>query len=209
MKIALTHWATAALVAIAAIGVFSGCRSAAPATRFYTLTAVAQAPKAIAESGGAPAVIGIGPVSMPRMLTRAQIVTRATPNRVIVDDFHRWAGDLEDNFRLVLIENLSALMAPHPVQAFPGEALAPPRYRVAVTVQRLDGGLDSSAVLDVLWSVADNEAGKPLLSKRSEVTAPVEKPDYESFVAAQSRTIAILSEEMTDALNALMQDNRP
>lgn len=204
---ALKHWVTTALVVFAAIGLTSGCRSASPATSFYTLTAVVPAPGAVIgnDTSPPPAIIGVGPISVPRMLNRAQIVTRATPNRVAMDDFHRWAGDLEDNFLHVLTENLAALVAPHPVRAFPWEALDAPRYRVAVTVQRLDGSLEDSVVMDVLWNITDIEAGKQILSKRSVVNEAVKKPDYESFVAAQSRAIGVLSKEMADALNALMQ----
>ncbi len=205
---ALKNWAIIAMVMIAAIGLCSGCRSASPAASFYTLTAVAPSPEAAPASGltVTPVRVGVGPVSLPRMLNRAQIVTRTTPNRVAMDDFHRWAGDLEENFLLALTENLSALMSPQQVRAYPSwEGGAAPQYRVAVTVRRLDGSLEDSAVMDVVWTVIDGDTGKSLYSRRSEITEAVEKPDYESFVAAQSRAIGILSEEMADALKAVVE----
>jgi uncharacterized lipoprotein YmbA len=211
VKLALKQWVPAALVVLAAIGMCSGCRSASPASRFYTLAAVVPFPETAGggDTAAAPASIGVGPVSVPRMLNRPQIVTRATPNRVTIDDFHRWAGDLEDNFLLVLTQNLSALVAPHPVSAYPWDTAAAPRYRVAVTVNRLDGSLGGSAVMDVVWSVTDGEAEKPLLSKRSVINEAVEKPDYESFVAAQSRALGILSKEVAGGLTALMKEKSP
>jgi uncharacterized lipoprotein YmbA len=204
---ALKHWATMAMVVLATIGVCSGCRSASPASSFYTLSAVVPSPAAAAahETAATPAVIGVGPVSLPKMLNRAQIVTRTAPNRVVMDDFHRWAGDLEENFLLVLTENLSGLMAPQPVRAYPWEGVDAPRYRVAVTIQRLDGSLERNAVIDVIWTIADGDMEQSLLSKRSVITEPVEKPDYDSFVAAQSRAIGILSEEMADALKSVVK----
>jgi len=204
---ALKHWATLAMAVIATIGFCSGCRSASPAASFYTLTAVVPSSGVAAANDPAttPVVIGVGPVSLPKMLNRAQIVTRTTPNRVAMDDFHRWAGDLEENFLMALTENLSALMAPLQVRSYPWEGGDAPQYRVAVTIQRFDGSLDDSAVMDVVWTVTDGDTGQSLISKKSAATEQVEKPDYESFVAAQSRAIGTLSEEMAEALRAVME----
>jgi uncharacterized lipoprotein YmbA len=153
--------------------------------------------------------IGIGPVTLSKMLNRAQIVTRTAPNRVQYDEFHRWAGSLDDNILQVLTENLSSALAPRPVRAFPWGSYAPPVIRVAVRVHRFEGNLKDNALLDAYWTITDAEADKELLARRSVITEPVESADYDSLVAAQSRAIGTLSDEMAEALDSLLQTSAP
>ena len=205
-------WTIIVLVVITALVFSSGCRSASsPASSFYTLTPVTPAPEAESSPPGSSAEnsIGIGPVTLAQMLNRAQILTRTAPNRVQYNEFHRWAGSLEDNILHVLTENMSSALAPRPVRAFPWGPYAPPAIRVAIRVQRFEGNLKDTALLDVYWTVTDAVADKELLSKRSVITEPVESADYDGLVAAQSRAIGTLSEEMADALDSLLVTGNP
>ena len=49
----------------------------------------------MAEKGSASR-IGIGPIELPEMLQRPQMVSRRGDAEMDIADFHRWAGELED-----------------------------------------------------------------------------------------------------------------
>ena len=82
----IPHLLSIALVAVTA----AGCAST-PA-RFYTLDPTAQA----VEAPAARCAVVVGPVSVPASVDRPQIVVQVAPNRVDIDEFHRWATPLND-----------------------------------------------------------------------------------------------------------------
>lgn len=192
------------LLILVIVSVCAGCRGTTPATHFYTLGAVSAQQAAPAPSDSAPPAVGVGPIRLPSMLARAQIVTRGTAYRVQVNDFHRWAGSLEENLTQVMMDNLAAMLTPHPVLAFPWTAVVP-RYRVSVDVHRLDGDLETAAALSATWTIVDTETDAVLQSKRFATTQPVNTADYESLVAAQSIAVGRLCEDIAGAMTPLIQ----
>ena len=109
-------------VIILAALLFSGCRGGRPQAEFYTLSAIAHSSTdADAISAAQPVSIGIGPVNIPEVLARPQIVSRMGPNKLRINEFHRWGGTLEANFSRVLAENVSLLLRNNKVVAQPWE----------------------------------------------------------------------------------------
>ena len=77
--------------------------SSAPAIVYYTLDPLPQTARPVlAETASVPKRIGIGPVQLPTYLERAQIVTRAGDHTLAVNDFHRWAGPLDEEIVRIL-----------------------------------------------------------------------------------------------------------
>ena len=78
-----------ALVLLAA-----GCSS--PPAKFYTLSA--DAPPASMTS---KLTIVVGPVAVPSVIDRPQIVVTSGANQVSVDEYSRWASPVQDNICLL------------------------------------------------------------------------------------------------------------
>ena len=93
--------ATAALCIF--VGLASGCAS--PASRFYTLGA-ANAPAGTSSNLS----MVVGPVSVPAVVDRPQIVVTTGPNQVRPEEFNRWASPLQNNISRVVAENLVAIL---------------------------------------------------------------------------------------------------
>ncbi len=192
------------LISLTAL-LFAGCSSSTPKAEFYTLNAISSTrPDATTTPAGQPLSIGIGPVTIPNVLDRPQIVTRTGPNKLQIDEFHRWAGRLDEDVARVVAENLSLLLATEHVAVYPWDVSFKPSYQVILDVQRFEGRMDKGDVLlEVLWKVVDAQNNTTLRMKKSVVTEPFTATNYNTLVAAKSRTIGKLSEFISKEIKNL------
>ena len=192
------------LIALFAL-LLSGCRGSTPETEFYTLNSIRNTQMdAKPISAGQPLSIGVGPVTIPQMLDRPQIVSRTGPYTLQIDEFHRWAGRLNEDFARVLAENISLMLATEQVDVYPWDVSFKPRYQVILEVQRFEGRLNQQDVfLEVFWKVVDPQKRTTLLIKRSVIKESLTATDYETLIATKSRAIAELSKLITIEINNL------
>ena len=182
----------------------AGCRSGAPQIEFYTLNSLSPATEKTNPTDAAPNIaVGVGPVQIPQALDRPQIVTRTGPNKLMLDEFHRWASPLREDFARVLAENISFLLAIDRVAVYPWEVDFTPDYRVAVDINYFEGQWGKNVLLDVVWRIADQAGQKTLAVKKSVITEPLPAKDYETLVAAESQAIARLSREIVKEIRHL------
>ncbi len=186
----------AALLAL----LLGGCASTEPA-RFYVLAPVA-APGSSPVTGQPNLGVGVGPVEIPELLNRPQIVTRAGDHERRLAGFDRWAEPLADNVAGVLAENLASLLASERVTVFPWRPSTPLDAQVEVEVIRLDADAAGQCVLVARWTLLD-PAGKTLLSRRTEYRETTASTETEAVVAALSRALAALSRDVAAALAEL------
>jgi uncharacterized protein len=64
----------------------------------------------------------------------------------------------------------------------------------------LDGRLGEAAWLEARWSILEGPEKKLLKMDRSSISEPVSGSDYAAVVAAQSRALAQLSQEIAKAI---------
>jgi hypothetical protein len=194
---------TSLLVLFTAV-LLAGCGSSPPPVEFYTLNSISgmtqQANSADADQNIS---IGIGPVEIPEILDRPQIVTRTGPNKLELDEFHRWAGPLKAGFAQVLAENISLLLGTDRVAVYPWEVDFKPHYRIAVDIRYFEGQLGENVVLDVVWRVSGQESQKIQAAKASVINEALSAADYEALVAAKSQAIAQLSREIAQEIRKL------
>ena len=192
-----------ALAGLLLILLVNGCATTSRPADFYTMS-----PAIVAGTPESPAancrdvVIGIGPVLWPSYLDRPQIVTRLSPNRISFDEFHRWAGPLEEDFERVLIENLSRLLQTDYVIKSPGKLPYKPRYRVQIHIDQFDGQPGDAVILKAAWSVVDQSGGKEPALQESLIYQTTAGEGYEAMVAAASEAVAELSRQIAADLSA-------
>lgn len=178
-------------VALACIVGLSGCAS--PPSRFYTLAATAR-------PDGAPPVpcgVVIDGVGLPATVDRSQFVVQLGPNRVLIDEFNRWAAPLGASVARTVAENLGVLLANARVVSGPLAPSFDPAYRVTIDVQRFESVPGEAATLDALWVV---RRGAISSSGRTTTREPVQGDGYEALAAAHSRAIATLSRDIAVAI---------
>ena len=188
------------LTAIAALCIFAGlaagCASS-PVTRFYTLSAAA-APAATSSQLS----VVVGPVSVPAVVDRPQIVVSTGPNQVRLDEFNQWASPLQNNVARVVAENLVAMLGTPRVILFSQPLGVGADYRAAIEVQRFESAPGDAATLDAVWTVSRTKDGKSQTG-RTTVREVASDKGYDALAAAHSRGLARLSQDIADAVGAL------
>lgn len=203
MRMIFTRKSSTMLLFMAVL--LAGCRSGAPPVEFYTLSSISAAGvKANPTATASNLAIGVGPVRTPQVLDRPQIVTRSGPNKVAMDEFHRWAVPLQANLARVLAENIAILLPTDQIAVYPWEITFKPDYRVSLDIRYFEGQWGNNVLLDVTWTISDREDQNTLALKKSIITEPLPAAeDYQLLVAAQSRTIARLSREIIQEIRQL------
>jgi hypothetical protein len=190
----------AALLICAAL-VLAGCASTPP-SRFYTLSAVTETAPTASEIS-----VAVGPVSVPAVVDRPEIVVTTGANQVKLDEFNRWASPLQDHISRVVAENLVAMLGTPRVTQFPQNANADADYRVAIEVQRFDSTPGEAAVLDAVWTVRRAKDAQTKTA-RTTIREQTREKDYDALAAAHSRAVARLSQDIADMIRALDQAGR-
>ena len=172
-----------------------------PAPRFYTLSSIPAGQDLPQRySSAKDAVIGIGPVKLADYLDQSQVVTRTSDNQVVKAEFDRWVGPFKDNFINVLADNIGSLLSTERIYLFPWRQSVPIDYQITVDVVRCDGRLGDAAWLETRWSIFKGPEKKLLKTSQSSISEPVTGADYGDLVAAQSRALAKLSQEIATAI---------
>jgi len=179
----------------------SGCATTSRPVDFYTLSPDTSANGEPLAANCRDVVIGIGPVLWPRYLDRPQIVTRLSPNRISFDEFHRWAGPLEEDFQRVLIEDLSKLLQTDYVIKSPGKLSYKPRYQVQIHIDQFDGRPGDAVTLKAAWSITEQNGGKEIAPREATLRVPTTGEGYESMVVAASAAVAELSRQIAAELS--------
>jgi uncharacterized lipoprotein YmbA len=187
----------AALVAVLAL---AGCGTSPPA-RFYTLSATATAPVPPPTS---TLLLAVGPVTVPSVVDRPELVVSAGPNELRLDDFNRWAAPLQDSLSRAIAENLVVLLGTPRVIIFPQALASDPDYRVAVEVRTFESLPGTAAALDAVWTIRRAKDGKTQTGRTSAREA-VDGAGYEALAAAHSRAVGRLSQDVAAAIRELQR----
>jgi uncharacterized lipoprotein YmbA len=175
-----------------------------PEVTYYSLLTMEQMGQVQAISNHPEVKLGIGPITIPDSLKRSQVVTRQHENQYTFDEFNRWAGVLELDISTVVGDNLGALLGVEKIGFFPWMHHFSPTYRVVIDIQRLDGSLDSDAVLGARWAVVDASGEDFLAGGKTVFRQDLESPGYASLVKAESLLVAELSKQVAGEINGLL-----
>ncbi|MBM4287238.1 MAG: membrane integrity-associated transporter subunit PqiC [Deltaproteobacteria bacterium] len=179
--------------------ILAGC-GRSPLPCFYTLSSMPDQFASGRTGPAAGAVVGVGPVRMADYLDQSQIVTRTGDHQMSKDQFHRWAGPLKNNLTYVLADNIGSMLPTQQVHLFPWRQAVPIDFQVTVDVVRFDGHLGDAAHLETRWTIFQGPDKKLVKTRRSDISEPVTGADYSDLVAAQSRALARLSQEIVQAI---------
>ena len=128
------------------------------------------------------------------------MVTRTSDNQAVKAEFDRWVGSFKDNFINVLADNIGFLLPTERIYLYPWRVSVPIDYQVVLDIVRCDGRLGDAVWLEVRWSILGGPEKKLLKTNRSSIREPVSGADYAALVAAQSRALAKLSQEIAEAI---------
>jgi len=189
--------AAAALALAAAL--VPGCASAPP-VRLYVVTPIpGPAPAARAPGPG----IVVAAVRLPEYLERPQLVTRRGDNRLQLEEFHQWGGNLAKDLTRVMAENLALLLGSDAVVAAPHTLRLKPDYRVETEVLRFERSGDGRVHLAAKWWLQRGSDGSILASATTALASEplAESAGAEGTVAAMSGVYGELSRVIAQAVS--------
>lgn len=189
-----------ALVASCASILPGGCATT-PNSRFYTISPVAKAaPAVVAEPSAGALVLGIGPVTIPDYLDRPQIVVRSARNELVLSEFSRWAGSLQNDTARVLRENLEAMLAGDGISVTSWRRGIPNAYRVAVDISRFESADYGVVTLKAQWVIFGGEGSKMLMVRDSSIREEFFGGGIESVVTAMGKALEALGLEIAQGV---------
>lgn len=194
------HRLTAFAPACAVVAMATACAS--PPSQFYTLNSTTSVAATVSVAAAATILsVAVGPIAVPAVVDRPQIVLSVGANQLRLDEFNRWAAPLADNITEVLIANLTKELGTAQIWAHAQMALANPDFQVIVDVRRFHSLLGDAAEIDALWTVRP-AAGGASKTGRSQVREPTSGSGFEALVAAHSRALARVSADIATAIGA-------
>jgi uncharacterized lipoprotein YmbA len=187
------------LIALSAGTLLSACTSSP--THFYVLEPLSEPqPSPSLPATEKKRQIGVGPISIPTLLERKQIVTRLPDNSVEIAEFHQWASPLKDNIVQVLTHDLAMLQTNDLVRAYPWSAYGAVDYRIIIDIIRFDTRPEQSVNFEASWAIM-NEKDHTLVSNgRTKIECPLNDASYPSTVKALSKILNDFSQELSAAL---------
>jgi uncharacterized lipoprotein YmbA len=200
----MKHLHSIMIVAAVSLLLLTGCGGTQPTMHYYQL-----APTALPVTSGAEGLsdlaIEVGPVTIPEMLKRQEIVIRGEGNEYRLTELHRWAGLLEKDLTAVIIENLGKQLGTEKVVSYPSAIYFEPDYRVIIEILGLTGKPGELVTLRAGWTIVDHSGEQILERKISEYQQQLTDPSIDSLVQAESQVIALLCQEISNSLRL----NRP
>ncbi len=181
------------------IGFFLLCAGCvrSPGVTFYTLTPAA-VPEVEASSAQALSV-RVGPVTLPELLDRPQLVVRVAPNRVSILEEHRWAEPLKEEIPRLLSQDMGRRLGSSRVSAYGQGTGADAKYNVPVDILRLEAVPGEAVTIEAAWSVrggSDRRVGRAVVREKATGSG------YDALAEATSRALDAISAEIVKTVLA-------
>lgn len=188
--------------------VCAGCASTPP-SKFYQLSpAKSQAAVKHEVARESAVTVAVGPLRLPDYLDRPQIVTRTGRNELHLSEFDRWAGSLESDVIMVLLEDLADLLPADRFFVTRWSAILETQlhslYWVELLVQRFEGTPGGTVELKAQWGLFSKDK-RFILKRQSDITEPVNGAGYDALVGAMSKALDRLSRDIADGIVSVAQ----
>jgi len=194
-----------ALLSTAGAFVFlTGCTQTIP-SQYYLLNPVADAAATSTLDANKLHIIGIGPIKFPKYLNRTQLVYYSGTNKLVINEFDRWAEPLDQNFNRVLRTNLTRLVSSSYATGYPWKRAMPIQYQVIMEVHQFEMQSDGTVNLSAHWAVVNLQKNKKIeVVKKFNYSQKLDTVDHKKIVYELSTALEKLSEDIAKELQQLL-----
>jgi len=175
-----------------------GCNPTSPPVSYYSLAGVEHPAQASGKHDRL--AVQVGPVTLPDVLKKSQIVFSSTGGSFQLSDQHRWSGELDRDIARAIGEQLATRLGTEQIAMYPAGQHLELTHQVVLDVVAMEGVLGKEATLVARWSVIDPKSKAARITRRSTVREQPTDNSHGAWVAAQRRNIAKLSEEIAGAI---------
>ncbi|MGJ0486089.1 MAG: PqiC family protein [Methylomicrobium sp.] len=169
-----------------------------PETHFYVLSPLTL-PSQTVSSKAPKRLIGLGPVTVPALLERRQIITRTGDNSIASSEFNQWAAPLKESLTETLAQNLSALLPDDIVKAYPWSAYGDMDFHIIIDIIRFETNAAQTAELTANWSIMDDKSLRLIQHGQAKITRPQGGSSRADAVKALSESLQDFSRQLADA----------
>jgi uncharacterized protein len=184
-------WSALLSLGAAASLLLVGCARGGPPPALYVLGAMPPAMTATTSEAGL-AVVEVTEVKVPDYLDTTDLIVRSF-GRLIPSATGRWGERLSVGMTRALAASLAARL---PRMVVTTARPAAPARRILVDVEAFEAQSDGSVVLAASWSIASGSSRQTLLAEHSSIAVPLEKRDDAAVVAAMSRAVDELADQI-------------
>jgi hypothetical protein len=177
--------------------VLQACHSSPP-TRFFSLTPTDGQKVTTGGIGGA---VHVAAVHISESLDQQEIVRESETGRVVVSNRNRWAAPLDEMLREVFTRDLARRLPPGSV-VLPDEPSPAGTRRIVLDVLRFAGDTTGKVGLTGGWSILPAGSDVPLLRQQVHLSDTTDSSDYANQVAAMSRLLGQLADQIARELSA-------
>lgn len=189
-------------VLVMGLSLFMVACATTPPPQFYVLDALSQITETTVVSA-TKQQIGLGPITLPVLLERKQIVTRSGDGLVNIAEFQQWAEPLKDNIVRVLCQNLRQRQPNSLIRAYPWSAYGIVDYRIMIDITRLDAELGQWANLEINWSIMSENKHTIIKNAHTSFRRKLDEPSYQAVVLALSHMLSDFSGGLAQAIAEL------
>jgi uncharacterized lipoprotein YmbA len=140
--------------------------------------------------------IGIGPITLPALLDRKQMVTRLHDNRVQLAEFHQWAEPLKDTLPRVIVKNLAELQPSYVFRAYPWSAYGNVDYRIIIDIDSFAAETKKTVKLSASWAIMDERQHTIIKNGKIKFEHVLANPAPAAIAEAMSQLLSQFSQRL-------------
>ena len=191
------------LVVLSACSTTSGIDN----TRYFSLTPLTQS--YTGEPLAEQLTLGIGPVEIPGLLNRPQLVYRKNNNEIKISEENQWAGSsMREEIQKTLIERAIDVSGSQRIMYYPWPRDLWPEYEVRVRIERLDGTPGKEVILEAHWDLLTNKGKDLITSRKSRYEIAPDSKDFLAYVIAQQSLLSNLADEILKEIISYQNNNQ-
>ncbi|WP_309379913.1 PqiC family protein [Cerasicoccus frondis] len=190
------------VIALGLLFTQQGCSLGKQSTpsKFYVLTSLPQATEPLPVFQDSPPDVGVAQIEIPKYLDRPQMAYRVNTNEVRFNEFARWAEPIGSGVTRVTRENLTQLLGPGKVAAFPWMQPFPRKYMISAVVTDFCANDEGVAELRIIYRIADRKNDETFLISEATYT------DSSGSTLSTTNAVNALSDTLTQFSYAAAKD---
>jgi uncharacterized lipoprotein YmbA len=149
--------------------------------------------------------VAVGPVSVPEMVDRPQLVLRATAHQVVLAEQARWAEPLRSSIPRVVAGYLAQDLPDARLSVYPQAGSDAADVRVWIDIHRFDSTLGEGVLVEALWTVRGKDSTR---SGHSLVQEAAHGRDHGVLVAAHTAALRIITKDIASTIRDITQTFR-
>jgi uncharacterized lipoprotein YmbA len=140
-------------------------------------------------------IIAIAPIEIADYIDKPQIITRIDNEQLSLHELDRWAGAIDKNIQSVIRYDLMHKLPRYTILTKPLPEPIDNKYTLYIHIDRFDGDINGSVVLDGRWSLIDENEDRFIKGKNIHYKTQANNT-LPSIISTQSKLLDRLASDI-------------